>query len=427
LANRRREKIRTGNGLQKITRPAGKPTMDDPLGRWVANWAFPIYMGLILLGFILIRADGFTTGTRSGVRALFYAINAATLTGFELNPGVGSLASFGQVVVLVLMIVGILFTTVVGGLAVKRIVKSRFSDDQVIYAAVIALAVALVLGTPALVTDWGSAEGWFRGSFLAASAYGNCGLYIGGLPDRMSLITYTVLLPLTILGGVGIPVVMEIAAAVARRGGISKHSRDVLTSSAWLYVAGFAVLWGLNLVSARSAPTGESEIQAATASSVLSIESRTGGLPIVPVHELSQSAQWVLIVLMMIGASPGGTGGGLKCTTVLELWRGTRRLIAGQPAGRGFGVAVLWLGIYAGIVVGGAMLLSFISPTAAVDGTLMNAVSGASNVGFTLEPVRDAKNVMYAHCAIMLLGRMVPAMILWWVADAMSEVETAVG
>jgi hypothetical protein len=56
----------------------------------------------------------------------------------------------------------------------------------------------------------------------------------------------------------------------------------------------------------------------------------------------------------------------------------------------------------------------------------MNAVSGASNVGFTLEPVRDAKNVMYAHCAIMLLGRMVPVMILWWVADAMSEVETAV-
>jgi Trk-type K+ transport system membrane component len=384
-------------------------------------------MAFTLLGYYLIRELGFTTGTTSGVRALFFAINAATLTGYEQNPGVGGLAFFGQFMVLVLMIVGTLFTTIVGGLAVKRIARLRYSDAQVIYGSVIALGVALVLGTPPLVSpDRSATEAWFHAGFLATSAFGNCGLFIGALPSQMSLLTHCVLLPLTVLGGLGVPVLMDVVSAVFGRGAMSKHSRDVLSTSAWLYVIGFLVLWGLNLAGARERPTVESEVEAATSSSVISVESRTGGMPIVAVHDLSQSAQWALLVLMAIGASPGGTGGGLKTTTVLELVRGTRRLLAGQPAGRAFGVAVMWVGIYAAIVLGGVMLLSFINPAAAFDGTLMNAVSGASNVGFTLSGVPDVKNVMYAHCAIMLLGRMTPIMILWWVADTMPEVETAV-
>ena len=219
MENRRREKVRPRDGLQKVTRPKGEPARNDPLGRLVANWAFPVYMGLMLLGFYLIRQNGFLTGTRSGVRALFFAINAGTLTGYEQNPGVGGLAFFGQVVVLVLMIVGTLFTTIVGGLAVKRIIRSRFSDDQVIYAAVIALAAAVILGTPGLVTgDRSAGEAWFRGCFLATSAYGNCGLFLGALPDRMSWMTHGVLLPLTALGGLGIPVLMEMACAVGAGG-----------------------------------------------------------------------------------------------------------------------------------------------------------------------------------------------------------------
>lgn len=402
----------------------GKPAAHRAYGRMVANWAFPAYLALTLLGYAMIRAVGFPTGARSGVRALFFAINAATLTGFDQNPGVGGLAYAGQFFVLLLMIMGSLFSMIVGGLAVTRIARLRFTDEQVIAAAVIAQSLAMMIGTPLLVAENRLP---FQALFLSASAFGNCGLFIGALPRDSSPLTHGLILPLTILGGLGIPVLMDLACAAVGRGPMSKHSRDVLSASAWLYVGGFLVLWGLNLASMRSSWSADSALEAAKASSVLSVESRTGGLPIVAPHDVSQSAQWILIVLMAIGASPGGTGGGLKTTTLVELVRGTRRLLAGEPAGRGFGVVVLWLGIYGGIVLGGAMLLSFINPAAAFDGTLMNAVSGASNAGFSLAGIPDAKNVMYAHCAVMLLGRVAPLMILWWVADTMPEVDVAVG
>jgi Trk-type K+ transport system membrane component len=90
-------------------------------------------------------------------------------------------------------------------------------------------------------------------------------------------------------------------------------------------------------------------------------------------------------------------------------------------------VAVLWLGIYGGIVLGGAMLLSYVNPAATVGGTLLNSVSAASNVGYSLTGLLDQKNILYAHCAIMLLGRVTPLMILWWIADTMPEVDVAIG
>ncbi|MGA3065289.1 MAG: hypothetical protein ABSF29_00425 [Tepidisphaeraceae bacterium] len=402
----------------------GKPLAVDPYGRAVANWAFPFFMGMMLLGFFMIRAVGFPAGARSGVRALFFAINAATLTGFDQNPGVGGLDFAGQFIVLILMIVGSLFSMIVGGLAVSHIARLKFQPDQVIFGAVIAETLALLIGTPLLMT---SDRTLFQAIFLSASAFGNCGLYVGSLPGAGGLLTHGLVLPLTILGGLGIPVLMDLTAAIFRRGTLSRHTRDVLSSSAWLYIAGVVLLTGLNWASSRETWSLETASQALRAGSILSVESRTGGMPIAEVHDLSQSAQWIIIVLMAIGASPAGTGGGLKTTTIVELVRGTRRLIEGEHPGRGFGVAVMWLGIYGAIVLGGAMLLSFIHPAATVGGTLLSAVSGASNVGFSLSGVPDAKNVLYAHCAIMLLGRMTPLMILWWIADTMPEVEAAIG
>ena len=143
--------------------------------------------------------------------------------------------------------------------------------------------------------------------------------------------------------------------------------------------------------------------------------------------DLTPPAQWILVVLMLIGASPAGAGSGLKTTTIAQLAGGTRKLLRGEAAGRSFGVAVAWLGMYLGLLLGAVLLLSHISANDPADGVLFDAVSAMSNVGFASSPIADEKGVMFAYCAIILVGRMAPLMVLWWMAETTPEAELAIG
>src|ERR1700722_5144285 len=82
------------------------------LGRDLANWLFPVYLGAILLGFWVIRSS--VPGNIVGSRALFSAINAATLTGFQTGFPVDTLIMRGQLATLLLIISGSLFSMIVG-------------------------------------------------------------------------------------------------------------------------------------------------------------------------------------------------------------------------------------------------------------------------------------------------------------------------
>jgi Trk-type K+ transport system membrane component len=130
---------------------------------------------------------------------------------------------------------------------------------------------------------------------------------------------------------------------------------------------------------------------------------------------------------MAIGASPAGTGSGLKTTTLVELCRGPRKLLAGKSPGRSFGIVVVWLLVYIGMVMAAVLLLSYVYGPEPSDNILFNAVSGISNVGFTDSLVPDQKNILFAYCAIILLGRMAPLMVLWWMAESTADAELAIG
>jgi len=383
---------------------------------------FPGYLAVVLLGMVLIRQFGMAADKSNGVRALFIAVNAGTLTGFTDNAGVGTLNHFGQVVVLLLIVSGSLFSMIIGALAVKRIARMPLGDGQIITAAAVAQGLAMLIGAALLQS---SVRPPFDAAFLASSAFGNCGLYPAELPPDTDVLVHLVILPLSILGGLGLPVLMEIFNAALFRKPLSSHSRTVLGVSAWLYVVGFTALLGLGL--AGQEMTRGSAAAVIRQSSVLAVESRTGGLEISPARLVSEPARWVIVVLMMIGASSAGTGSGLKTTTIAELFRGIRRLLGGQPVGRPLGIAMAWLGTYLGILLGALLLLSHVNPTLSTDHVLFNAVSALSNVGFSLSDLPDQKNALFAYCAIMLLGRMVPLMVLWWMAETTSDADWPIG
>jgi len=398
-----------------------RPSRDS--GSTLVNWAFPIYLGAILVGLVSLRGLGMT-GSHNGIRALFIAVNAATLTGFRQNPGITDLNPIGLEIVLALMVIGSLFSMIIGALAVRRIARLEMDDRGIIMGALVAESLALLVGTACL---WQGGRSSFNAMFLAASVFGNCGLTASSLPAPSNLTTHLAILPLTILGGLGLPVLMELYGATFGGKSLSIHSRTVISTSAWLYVIGFALIFGLNLAHIGSVGL-DAMRTAAPSDSVLAIESRTGGLDIAPLRAAGPGAQWILVLLMAIGASPAGTGGGLKTTTLVQLFEGGRRLLRGQAVGRPLGIALTWLGIYLGMVLAGAALFAYLhdAPDGS-GGVLFNAVSAFSNVGLSVSELPDTPGLLYAYAAIMLLGRLTPVLILWWMAETTTDGEVAIG
>ena len=96
---------------------------------------------------------------------------------------------------------------------------------------------------------------------------------------------------------------------------------------------------------------------AVASSSAAAVNARTFGLPLEYANLLPRTAQWVVLALMAVGASPAGTAGGLKTTTLWQLARGARAALAGRPPGRLFGIAAAWVAAYALVVAAGFLLL----------------------------------------------------------------------
>ena len=98
-----------------------------------------------------------------------------------------------------------------------------------------------------------------------------------------------------------------------------------------------------------------------------------------------------------------------------------------SSAGRSFAIAFVWLAVYLGLALGAVLLLAYVSVGDPADNILFNAVSALSNVGFSASTVPDEKGLFFAFNAIILVGRMAPLMILWWMAETTGDAELAVG
>jgi trk system potassium uptake protein TrkH len=399
--------------------PVPATPLGGGFGRDLANWLFPAFLLMIVVGFFAIWKIGSAAGNPNPVRALFLTMNCATLSGFSEGPGVGGLNYVGQWIAFLLIVGGSLFTMIVGGLAVIRIVRLPFTDLELITSALIVESLVLLVGSSLL---WEVDRSPFQAMFLAGSCFGNCGQYVANFPKPVLI--HVIILPLSVLGGLGLPVLMELWSAVVFRANMSVHSKTVLAATAWLYVIGLILILGLNLAGQSWGDVVGKQLPTA---SILSIESRTGGLNIANIGELSQPSRWILVILMMIGASSAGTASGLKTTTLVELARGVQKLLRGEAVSRPFAIAIVWVGTYLGLLLGATLLLSHVSGNNSADGTLFNAVSAMSNVGFTAAPVPSQKSVMYAYCAIILVARMAPLMILWWMAETTGDAELAIG
>jgi Trk-type K+ transport system membrane component len=357
-------------------------------------------------------------------RSVFAAVNATTLTGFQQD--VGSSLAGADVLRLILTLVGTLFTLTAGGMAVVRIARMNYTDRQVIWAAGVA-TIATTIGGAAFLLD--SDRGLIASLLQASSAFGNSGLYAGRLPGVMDWRTHGVLLPLAFAGALGVPVLMELFDRVTGARRLSIHSRRVLVLAAGFYLVGFALIASIELL--RAAPTQGGRtgewIRTLAFASTLSVNARTTGLPFEFAAAMARPLQWVLIALMIVGGSPGGTAGGLKTTTVTRLLTGVRDNLLGRHLTRSFGIAACWAILYFVTVFIGFGFLLHTEGDVPADRLLFLAFSAVSNAGLSHDPVSITGDGLFTLSGLMLAGRLGPLLILWWMATSGDEDPVAVG
>jgi trk system potassium uptake protein TrkH len=138
-------------------------------------------------------------------------------------------------------------------------------------------------------------------------------------------------------------------------------------------------------------------------------------------------AQWLLIGLMLIGAAPAGSGGGMKVTSLFHLWRGTRRALNREGGLRITGIAAAWIAAYLAIVFLTLLGLLATLPDMPADRLVFLAASAVGNVGLSHDPLAVTGGGLWIMCLAMLIGRLAPLAVLGWAAASVEDADVGVG
>jgi len=400
---------------------------DAARAQTITTWVLVGYLMVIILGFWLLQIDGVTVGKLNKDRAFFQAANAATLTGFRGNISFGTSLA-GPAILLMLMLAGAMTSLVVGGMAAVRIVRLPYTDRQVVVGSAVACGVAMFGGAAVLLALGSasfSANGVLGAMMRCMGAFANCPLYIGGRPPvpgdwQVQLI----LLPLAVFGGLGLPVLLDLwDFARRRRTELAFHTRVVLGMSAGLYLAGLLLFL---VLTPKGIGAGFDAWDTIAAASAHSLSTRTAGFQFTFATAWPQVLRWVVVLLMVVGGSPAGTAGGLKTTTLYALFRGTRLALRGEAPGRPFAIALTWVGTYLGIVLACFLLFVLAVEEVAPDRALFETVSAVSNVGLSYDTILVVRGGIFILSGAMIFGRVVPLLMLWWMATTTADADVAV-
>ncbi len=292
------------------------------------------FFSIIMLGSILLTMPfAYREGRIRYIDALFTATSAVCVTGLTVVDTL-SFTRIGQTIIIILIQLGglgiIAFFTMYLFLPHRKIsVYTRgFAGDYTvpsfeyrtrnIIAQIIKWTAGIeVLGTlllwPLFVRHGYSL---FDAIFHAISAFCNAGfstLYTGMQFFRDNVLANVVTMGLIVTGGLGFIVLQDVWQVVRKKKmHLTYHSSVVLRTTAGLILGGAALLYMLEYNHAFKELSEGTKVMA---SFFQSVTARTAGFDTVPQARFSSMGQFVTIILMFIGASPGSTGGGVKTTT----------------------------------------------------------------------------------------------------------------
>lgn len=297
------------------------------------------FAGVILLGTILLMLPVSTLENVSTPfhEAMFTATSAVCVTGLVVKDTGSYWSVFGQMVILVLIQIGglgvVTMAVSVSLLSGKKISLMQRSTMQDAISApkvggIVRLTRFILKGTllvetagailllPVFLSDYGLKGSWMA-VFHSVSAFCNAGFDILGTADHTfpSLMQYSgnvfinvVIMLLIIIGGIGFLTWDDIYMNKMKFKCYHMQSKIILITTVCLILLPAIFFFVYDL---KNLSVGE-RLLAATFQSVTT---RTAGFNTINISEMSEASKAVMILLMLIGGSPGSTAGGMKTTT----------------------------------------------------------------------------------------------------------------
>jgi trk system potassium uptake protein TrkH len=402
-----------------------------------------IAVGTLLLTFPAATRDGSVTGI---IDALFTATSATCVTGLIVLSTPGHWSGFGQAVILVLLQLGGLgimtfsasLAVVLGrrlGLGERRTVSDIVGESRdidiarvlryIVTFTLVAEGIGAVLLLTRLLPDFPTWTGaLWNAAFHSVSAFCNAGFSL----FEDSLVRYhsdpvinLVIMALIIAGGLGFVVVRELLNRDTLRLGparnlrrLSSHARLVLVTTTTLTAAGVIVFFFTEYDRALAGLPTATKLLAALFQSVTA---RTAGFNTVPLGTLHPATLFLWGVLMFIGASPGGTGGGIKTSTFAILVLSVKDRVFGRED-VSFGRRVITrdvvyrataIAAVAAAIVGLFFALLLLTERAPFQNLLFETLSAFGTVGLSTGLTPELSQTgKVAVAVLMYIGRLGP-------------------
>lgn len=301
------------------------------------------FFTVILLGSLLLMLP-IATDTNTGTKfldALFTATSAVCVTGLVVHDTATYWSLFGQVIILMLIQIGgmgvvtiaVAVATASGrkiGLMQRSIMQEAISAPQVggivrmtrfiLRTSIVIELVGAAFLAIVFCKDFGIPKGIWYALFHSISAFCNAGFDLNGvlqpyssltLYSEQPIINITIML-LIIVGGIGFLTWADVQKNKWHFSKYRMQSKVILCVTISLIIVPAMYFFFCEF-------TEFSLMRRIWYSLFQSVTPRTAGFNTADLTILSETGQMIIIILMLIGGSPGSTAGGMKTTTFAVL------------------------------------------------------------------------------------------------------------
>lgn len=302
------------------------------------------FAGVIVLGALLLMLP---IATQNGVitpfsKTLFTATSAVCVTGLVVFDTASYWSGFGQLIILIMIQIGGLgvisvasFLSMLAGrkisLMQRQTMQNALSVPQMggivkltrfIFLVSFAIeGIGALLLMPVFMTKYGIRGIWMA-VFHSVSAFCNAGFdLMGNQTGQYSSLTSfagsgyvtLVICLLIMIGGIGFLTWKDIAVKKTRFKEYSMQTKVILVTTAILIVIPAVFFFFSDFAN-------EPLKDRICMSVFQAVTPRTAGFNTADLNKMSDAGRSVMMLLMLIGGSPGSTAGGMKTTTIAVLF-----------------------------------------------------------------------------------------------------------
>ncbi len=374
------------------------------------------FFSVILLGSLLLMLP---FATRDGHGAsfadgLFTATSAVCVTGLIVHDTATYWSEFGQAVILTLIQIGGMGVVTIAvaiavasgrkiGLMQRSTMQEAISAHQVggivrltkfiLKTSIFIELLGAVFLSPVFCKDFGIFKGLWYSVFHSVSAFCNAGFDLIGVREKFSSLTsyasnpvvnFTIM-ALIITGGLGFVTWADIKKNKFHFRKYNMQSKVILTVTAGLLI--FPAIYFF-FCEFSGLPLGERILS----SLFQAVTPRTAGFNTADLTLLTETGLMLMIILMLIGGSPGSTAGGMKTTTIAVLFSSALSVFRKQDSAHFFSRripdnavknAATILMMYLTLFLGGGMVISYIEKVPIMT-ALFETGSAIGTVGLSL-------------------------------------------